>query len=62
MPEPQAQQEAEQQAASQGPSKAKQQKTAEQKKFLQSTASDPRLVKLQKKIGKAKDVKSVSVR
>ena len=64
VPPDQAQQEAQQQATqqveAQGPSQAQQQQTQQQKKFLESPASDPRLVKLQNQIGKAPDVSSVS--
>jgi putative drug exporter of the RND superfamily len=64
VPPDQAQQEAQQQATqqveAQGPSQAQQQQTQQQKQFLESPASDPRLVKLQNQIGKAPDVSSVS--
>ncbi len=59
----QAQQEATQQVESQPPTKhqqQQQQQAQQQKKFLKSPESDPRLVKLQKKISKAPDVNAVS--
>ncbi|MET0751704.1 MAG: MMPL family transporter [Solirubrobacterales bacterium] len=56
----QAQQEATQQVEAQGPSQSQQQQTQQQKDFLKSPESDPRLVKLQKKISKAPDVDAVS--
>ena len=62
VPPDQAQQQAQQQAeaAAPQPSAAQEQKTDQQKKFLKSTASDKRLVKLENKISKANDVDSVS--
>ncbi len=61
----QAQQEASEQAtaqvASEAPSAKKQKKLNQQERFLKSTASDPRLAKLRKKIGKDKGVDSVSL-
>jgi RND superfamily putative drug exporter len=62
VPPDQAQAQAQQQAEAQvqQPSAAQQQKTDEQKKFLKSTASDPRLVHLEKQISKAKNVDSAS--
>jgi RND superfamily putative drug exporter len=62
VPPDQAQQQAEQEAEAQAPqpSQAKQQKTAQQKKFLKSTASDQRLVKLENKISKTAGIDSVS--
>ncbi len=64
VPPDQAQQEAQQQATqqveAQGPSQSQQEQTQQQEQFLKSPASDPRLVKLQNKIGKADDVDSVS--
>ena len=62
VPPDQAQTEAQQQAEAQAPqpSQSQQQQTDQQKSFLQSTASDPRLVKLENKIGKANNVADVS--
>jgi RND superfamily putative drug exporter len=62
VPPDQAQQQATQQAEAQAPqqSQAQQQKTAQQKQFLQSTASDTRLVKLENKISKAHGIDDVS--
>ena len=62
VPPDQAQTEAQQQAEAQAPqpSQSQQQQTDQQKQFLQSTASDPRLVKLENKIGKANNVADVS--
>ena len=61
VPADEAQSEAEQQVQAQsGETQAQQQKLEQQKKFLRSPASDPRLVKLERKVGKADDVKSVS--
>jgi putative drug exporter of the RND superfamily len=60
VPQDQAQQEATEQVEAQGPSQAQQEQTQQQKEFLKSPASDPRLVKLQNKISKADDVSSVS--
>ena len=60
VPADQAQAEAEQQAAAQGPTQAEQKKTAQQKSFLKSTASDPDLVKLENKISKDPGIASVS--
>ncbi len=60
VPPDQAQQEATQQVEAQGPSQAQQQQEQQQKEFLESPASDPRLVKLQNKIEKADDVDTVS--
>jgi putative drug exporter of the RND superfamily len=61
VPADEAQSEAEQQVEAQsGQSQAQQQKLEQQKKFLRSTASDPRLVKLEHRVGGADDVKSVS--
>ena len=54
----QAQQQAE--AAAPQPSAHQQQQTAQQKKFLKSTASDPRLTGLEKDISKAHGIDSVS--
>ncbi len=59
----QAQQEATQQVESQPPSQhqqQQQQKANQQKKFLKTPESDPRLVKLQTKISKTSDVNAVS--
>jgi RND superfamily putative drug exporter len=55
----QAQADAKKQEAAAQPSAKKQQQLDEQKAFLKSPESDPRLVKLQNKIKKTKDVKSV---
>ena len=63
VPPDEAQAEAEQQVKAQapaGPSRKKQRQLAQQKAFLKSSASDPRLVKLENKIGKTKGVKDVS--
>ena len=62
VPPDQAQTEAQQQAEAQAPqpSQSQQQQTDQQKSFLESTASDPRLVKLENKIGKANNVADVS--
>jgi RND superfamily putative drug exporter len=53
--------EAKKDAAAQQPSNKKQQQVADQKKFLKSTASDPRLTKLRNKIGKDKGVDTISL-
>ena len=61
--EEEAQQQATQQVESQPPSQQQQQQqqqAQQQKKFLESPASDPRLVKLQKQISKAPDVSAGS--
>jgi RND superfamily putative drug exporter len=64
VPESQAQQEATQQVQSQSAPTAKQkqqqQQASQQEAFLKTSASDPRLVKLENKISKTKGVKSVS--
>jgi uncharacterized membrane protein YdfJ with MMPL/SSD domain len=61
VPQAQAQQEATQQVeAKSAPSKQQQQQTQQQEAFLKTSASDPRLVKLENKIKKTKGVKSVS--
>ena len=61
VPSAQAQQEATQQVEAQSaPSPKKQRKTKRQKQFLKSTASDPRLVKLQNRIKRAGNTKTVS--
>jgi RND superfamily putative drug exporter len=60
VPPDEAQAEATQQAQAQGPTQAQQQQTQQQEAFLKSTASDPRLVKLQKRINHANDVAAVS--
>jgi RND superfamily putative drug exporter len=61
VPQQQAQQEATQQVEAKSATSAKQQrKLSEQEQFLKSTASDPRLVKLENKISKTGGVKSVS--
>jgi RND superfamily putative drug exporter len=60
VPADQAQQQATQQVEAQGPSQQQQEQTQQQEEFLESPASDPRLVKLQKDLSKAKDVDSVS--
>jgi RND superfamily putative drug exporter len=59
VPPDEAQSLAEQEVASQPPSK-KQKQAAQQEAFLKTTASDPRLVKLENKISKTKGVKDVS--
>jgi RND superfamily putative drug exporter len=59
IPPDEAQLEAEQQVKSQPPSK-KQKQASQQEAFLKTSASDPRLVKLENKIGKTKGVKDVS--
>jgi putative drug exporter of the RND superfamily len=62
VPPDQAQQQAQQEAEAQAPqpSQAQQQKTEQQKKFLQSPASDTRLVKLENKISKTQGIDSTS--
>ncbi len=60
VPADEAQAQATQQVEAQGPSQAQQRKSAQQKKFLKSTASDPDLVKLENKIAKDPGIKSVS--
>jgi putative drug exporter of the RND superfamily len=60
VPPDEAQQEATEQVEAQGPSQAQQNQAQEQEQFLESTASDPRLVKLQKDMSKAPDVDTVS--
>jgi RND superfamily putative drug exporter len=57
VPPDEAQQQAEQEVQ---PSKQQEQQYDQQKQYLQSTASDPDLVHLEKQIGKAQGVKSVS--
>jgi putative drug exporter of the RND superfamily len=59
VPPAEAQPEAEQQVKSQPPTK-KQKQASQQEAFLKTPASDPRLVKLENKIGKTKGVKDVS--
>jgi putative drug exporter of the RND superfamily len=59
VPPDEAQSEAEQQVSSQPPTKQEQQ-ADQQEAFLKTPASDPRLVKLENKIGKTKGVKDVS--
>jgi putative drug exporter of the RND superfamily len=59
VPPDEAQSEAEQQVASQPPTK-KENQASQQEAFLKTSASDPRLVKLENKIGKTKGVKNVS--
>ena len=59
VPPDEAQSEAEQQVESQPPTK-KEKQAYQQEAFLKTTASDPRLVKLENKIGKTKGVKDVS--
>ena len=59
VPPDQAQSEAEQQVSSQPPTK-QQKQASQQEQFLETKASDPRLVKLQNKIDKTKGVKDVS--
>ena len=56
----QAEADAQQAETAQEPSARQQHKADEQEAFLKSSASDPRLVRLQKKIGNTADVKSVS--
>jgi RND superfamily putative drug exporter len=58
----QAQQQQAQEAAAAGepPSKSQQRQLAQQEAFYKSTASDPRLVKLENKVSKTNDVKLVS--
>jgi putative drug exporter of the RND superfamily len=61
VPEDEAQQEATQQVEAQSQQSPKQQQQLQQqKKFLSSTASDPRLVKLENRISKTHGVKDVS--
>src|SRR4051795_5273601 len=59
VPPDQAQSEAEQQVSSQPPTK-KEKQADQQEQFLKTTASDPRLVKLQNQINKTNGVKDVS--
>ena len=59
VPPDEAQSEAEQQVKSQPPTK-KEKQASQQEAFLKTSASDPRLVKLENKIGKTKGVKDVS--
>jgi RND superfamily putative drug exporter len=59
VPPDEAQSEAEQQVKSQPPTK-KEKQASQQEAFLKTSASDPRLVKLENKIGKTKGVKNVS--
>src|SRR5436190_59698 len=59
VPPSEAQSEAEQQVKSQPPTK-KEKQADQQEQFLKTTASDPRLVNLQNKIGKTRGVKDVS--
>ncbi len=59
MPPDEAQSEAEQQVKSQPPTK-KEKQASQEEAFLKTSASDPRLVKLENKIGKTKGVKNVS--
>jgi RND superfamily putative drug exporter len=59
VPPAQAQSQAEQQVSSQPPTK-KEKQAKQEEAFLKTPASDPRLVKLENKIGKAKGVKDVS--
>jgi putative drug exporter of the RND superfamily len=59
VPPDQASSEAEQEVKSQPPTKQEKQ-ASQQEAFLKTSASDPRLVKLENKIGKAKGVKDVS--
>ena len=61
VPPDEAESEATQQAQAQGPSQAQQQQAQQQEEeFLKSPASDPRLVKLRKRINHAHDVAAVS--
>ena len=62
VPPDQAQQQAEQEAEAQAPqqSQSQQEQTQQQKKYLKSTASDPRLVNLEKQISKANGIHDVS--
>ncbi|MEK6271188.1 MAG: MMPL family transporter [Actinomycetota bacterium] len=59
VPPDQAQSEAEQQVKSEPPTK-KEKQASQQEAFLKTSASDPRLVKLENKMGKTKGVKNVS--
>ena len=59
VPPDEAQSEAEQQVKSQPPTK-KEKQASQQEAFLKTSASDPRLVKLENKIAKTKGVKDVS--
>jgi putative drug exporter of the RND superfamily len=52
--------EAEQRAAAEGPSKSQQRAQAQEEAFYRSSASDPRLVKLENRVSRTKDVKLVS--
>ncbi|MDQ2674681.1 MAG: MMPL family transporter, partial [Chloroflexota bacterium] len=58
--EQEAQAEAEKQVASEAPSAKKQKKLNQETRFLKSSASDPRLTKLRKQIGKDPGIDSVS--
>ena len=61
VPPDQAQQQAQQQVSAQQPDQSKKEaQTKQQEKFLESTASDPRLQTLRKDMQKAKGVKSVT--
>src|SRR5207249_1756095 len=59
VPSAEAQSEADQEVKSQPPTKQEKQ-ASQQEAFLKTTASDPRLVKLENKIGKTDGVKDVS--
>jgi RND superfamily putative drug exporter len=52
--------EAKQEAAAQGPSESQQRALEQEESFYRTSASDPRLVKLENRISKTKDVKLVS--
>jgi RND superfamily putative drug exporter len=52
--------EAKREAAAEGPSKSQQRQLAQEESFYSSKASDPRLVKLENKVSKTKDVDLVS--
>jgi RND superfamily putative drug exporter len=52
--------EAKQEAAAEGPTKSQQRQLAQEESFYSSKASDPRLVKLENKVSKTKDVDLVS--
>jgi len=60
VPPDEAEAEATQQAEAQGPTQAQQRQTKQEEEFLESPASDPRLVKLRKRINHARDVDAVS--
>lgn len=60
VPPAEAQQQATEQVQAQGPTEKQQEQLQQEEAFYKSPASDPRLVKLQNRIGKAGDVDTVS--